>query len=327
MPSARVSHHKEEKSSDSNLAVLVSPHLQELSKTSPAIRKEFFPSPEELHSSNLAYDDPLLEEQYVQTKGLVHKYPKRVLIEVTLTCASYCRFCTRRRKVSDLQKGQTDKKDVDNMILYLKKHPEVNEIIFSGGDPFTAPTMLRYALQKIGSLPQITIVRIHTRVPISNPKLCTPEIFQILKNIKQTLYLSLHFEHPDEITPPTTAIIHKLRKIGAILLSQSVFLKGVNDKYETLFVLFNRLSELGVRPYYIYRCDPVKGAEHFIVPFEKEIEIMTKLRKNLSGIAYPTYLVDTPDGSGKIPVPLSFWDFKKGYLTDFNGKRILLRQR
>ncbi|HKZ34261.1 MAG TPA: lysine 2,3-aminomutase, partial [Patescibacteria group bacterium] len=186
--------------------------------------------------------------------------------------------------------------------------------------------MLTYALQQIEHLPHITIVRIHTRVPISNPKLCTPEIFGVLKTIKQTLYVSLHFEHPDEITPPTVAIIKKLRKLGAILLSQSVFLKGVNDKYETLYTLFNRLAELGVRPYYIYRCDPVKGAEHFIVPFEKEIAIMTKLRKNLSGIAYPTYLIDTPNGSGKIPVPLSFWDFEKDHLTDFNGKNIRIRQ-
>src|SRR3990170_3329871 len=122
MPSGRVSHHQEEKSSKNNLAVLVSPHLRKLAKTSPAIRREFYPSPEECHFSNLAYDDPLLEEQYVQTKGLVHKYPKRVLIELALTCASYCRFCTRRRKVSDLEKGQTNKKDVDNMIVYLKKH-------------------------------------------------------------------------------------------------------------------------------------------------------------------------------------------------------------
>lgn len=306
-----------------SLTVLVSPHLRKLAKISPAIKKEFFPSKEEGHSTNLAYDDPLLEEQFVQTKGLVHKYPGRVLIEVALTCASYCRFCTRRRKVADLEKGQTTKKDVDKMVEYLVKHKEINEAIFSGGDPLTAPEMLSYALKKIGALEQIKIVRIHTRVPISEPKLVTKKVFEELKKIKQTLYVSLHFEHPDEITPPTVKIIKKLRGVGAILLSQSVFLRGVNDDYGTLLDLFKRLSELGVRPYYIYRCDPVKGAEHFIVPMEKELEIMTKLRQNLSGIAYPTYLIDTPTGSGKIPVPLLYWDFKKDHFTDFQGKRIV----
>lgn len=302
----------------------VSPHLRKLAKKSPAIRREFFPNKEEEICTDKAYDDPLLEEQYMKTKGLVHKYPGRVLIEVTLRCASYCRFCTRRRKVTDLVRGQTTKEDVDGMVLYLRKHPEINEAIFSGGDPLMAPEMFTYALRKIGGLPQIRIIRVHTRVPISEPGLMSKRIFDELGRVKKTLYVSLHFEHPDEITLPTIRIIKKLRGIGAILLCQSVFLRGVNDSYETLYELFTRLTELGVRPYYIYRCDPVKGAEHFIVPMEKELEIMTKLRQNLSGIAYPTYLIDTPTGSGKIPVPLLFWDFEKSRFTDFGGKKIVI---
>lgn len=225
--------------------------------------------------------------------------------------------------MTDLLKGQTTKKDVNNMAFYLEKHPEISEAIFSGGDPLTAPEMLIYALKRIGALAQIKIVRVHTRVPISEPRLMTEKMFQELEKVKQTLYVSLHFEHPDEITPPTVKIIKRLRSIGAILLCQSVFLRGVNDDYEIFYDLFKRLTELGVRPYYIYRCDPVKGAEHFIVPMEKELAIMTKLRQNLSGIAYPTYLIDTPTGSGKIPVPLLFWDFEKDHFTDFGGKRIV----
>jgi lysine 2,3-aminomutase len=304
------------------LTFRISKHLQRLAEKSPAVARQFYPSSEENVSSDKAYDDPLMEEVFVKTKGLVHKYPGRVLIEVALTCASYCRFCTRRRKVADLIKGKRTREDVDKMVLYLKKHKEVTEVIFSGGDPLTDPKIFTYALKRVSSLEQIKIVRVHTRVPISEPKLMTEEIFRELEGVKKTLYVSLHFEHPDEITASAVQIIKRLRSMGAILLCQSVFLRGVNDDYETLYRLFTRLTELGVRPYYIYRCDPVKGAEHFIVPMEKELKIMTKLRKNLSGIAFPTYLIDTPNGSGKIPVPLLFWNFEKDHLTDFEGKRI-----
>lgn len=138
------------------------------------------------------------------------------------------------------------------------------------------------------------------------------------------MYISVHFEHPDELTPETIKAIKNLRATGAILLSQSVFLKGVNDDYSILQTLFTQLSELGIRPYYIYRCDPVKGAEHFIVPFDQEVAIMTKLRANLSGIACPLYVIDAPNGSGKIPVPLNFWEFEKTSFEDYLGLKINL---
>ncbi|HOL53996.1 MAG TPA: lysine 2,3-aminomutase, partial [Candidatus Paceibacterota bacterium] len=134
-------------------------------------------------------------------------------------------------------------------------------------------------------------------------------------------YVGIHFEHPDELTPETIKACEKLRKAGAILYSQSVFLKGVNDSYEVLYELFSRLIEIGVKPYYLYRCDPVQGIEHFRVPFEKEIKIATQLRKNLSGLAWPTYVIDTPNGNGKIPVPLEFWQFDKKEFKDFLGKK------
>jgi len=210
------------------------------------------------------------------------------------------------------------------MEKYLLSRPEINEAVISGGDPLTAPQLLIYALKKFKKLKQIKIIRIHTRVPVSNPKLLTVKLLNSIKLIKQPVYVSIHFEHPDELTKPTIKAIHDLRKAGAILLSQSVFLKGVNDNYEILFDLFTKISQLGIRPYYIYRCDPVKGAEHFIVPFEKEIEIMTKLRSNLSGIACPLYVIDTPNGSGKVPVPLNFWKFDKKSFIDYGGKLINL---
>lgn len=300
-----------------SLTFHISPHLKKLAEHSRAVRKQFYPSDQENEVSDKSYLDPLLEDQFVKTKGLVHKYPNRVLITLTMTCAAYCRFCTRRRIVSEIEKGKISNQDVDNMVKYLESQPEISEVIFSGGDPFTVPITLIYAIQKIGKLKQIKVIRIHTRVPVSHPTLIGEKLLTCLKKIKQPLYISVHFEHPDEITPPTIKVIEKLRKCGAAMLSQSVFLKGVNDDFETLKALFSRLPEIGVKPYYIFRCDPTQGVEHFIVPIEKEVQIMTRLKKELSGLACPTYVIDTPNGSGKIPVPLDFWQFDHHHFSDY----------
>jgi len=306
------------------MLVKISKHLQNLAEKSPAIRKQFFPSPKEKVFSPGVSLDPLLEEKHKKVKGLIHKYPKRVLIELTLNCASFCRFCTRRREVSDIKRGQLFPKDIKKIISYIRARPEINEAIFSGGDSLTVPKLLIKTLNQISKLPQIKIIRVHTRVPVSDPRLLTKEILNALSMAqkKKTLYLSIHFEHPDELTAKTIKAIKNLKKTGAILLSQSVFLKGINDSYKISEKLFTRLSELGVRPYYIFHCDLVKGIEHFIVPIKKEIEIMTKLRKNISGIAFPFHVVDAPNGSGKIPLPLNFWKFNSSSFSDFKNKKI-----
>ena len=309
------------------LAVKISDHLKKLAKQSPAVKNQFYFSNLELHQKGAGLksfncEDPLLEEKYEKTKGLIHKYRSRVLILLTLSCASYCRFCTRRRKVSEIKKGVITKADIQKMLAYLLKNPEINEVIFSGGDPLTVPKTLKYALKTFGRLAQIKIIRIGTRAPVSQPKLVTKDILAAIKKIKQPVYVGIHFEHPDELTEETIETCHRLRKAGAILFGQSVFLKGVNDSYEILEKLFSRLIEIGVKPYYLYRCDPVQGINHFRVPFEKELAIATKLRKNLSGLAWPTYVIDTPDGNGKVPVPLNFWEFNKKYFKDFLGKKI-----
>lgn len=306
------------------MLVKISQHLKKLAQKSPAVKKQFFPSLKENIISEKALIDPLLEDIYRKIKGLVHKYPRRVLIELTMNCASYCRFCTRRRMVSDIKRGKIGLVDIKKIIDYLKKHPKIDETIFSGGDPLTVPRLLTTALNKIVVLPQIKKLRLHTRVPVSRPGLITKDILCLFEKInkKKPLYLSVHFEHPDELTPQTIKAIKALRQTGVILLSQSVFLKGINNSYPILKKLFTKLSDLGIRPYYIYHCDLVKGAEHFIVPIEKEIKIMTKLRKNISGIAFPFHLIDTPNGAGKIPLPLDFWKFSPARFRDFKNKLI-----
>ncbi|MBI4101688.1 MAG: KamA family radical SAM protein [Candidatus Nealsonbacteria bacterium] len=305
------------------MLVKISQHLKKLAASSKAVRRQFYRSKEESHFSERAFIDPLLEDKFSPVKGLCWKYSKRVLIELTMDCASFCRFCTRRRKVSDIKKGMLKEKDISALASYIESKPEISEVIFSGGDPLLVPGLLILALKKITSLTQVKIIRIHTRVPVSDPKLLSKNVLRTLSRIKKIpVYLSIHFEHPDELTPATIKAVRELRKTGAILLSQSVFLKNINDSYPVLEKLFTRLTELGIRPYYIYHCDLGRGIEHFIVPIEKEIRIMTKLRKNLSGISFPFHVIDSPNGSGKIPVPLNFWQFNKARFKDFNGKRI-----
>lgn len=300
----------------------ITDHLEKLAKKSQAVRRQFYPSSlEEEDAVNSL--DPLLEEEHTKVRGLVHKYKNRVLLLLTLNCEAYCRFCTRRRSVSDVKGGVISPNDLENIIDYLKAHKEIKEVIISGGDPLTVPEILEKTLKEITKLPQIKIIRIGTRLPVSNPPKIDAKLLKILSIVKkQPLYILIHFEHPDEITKETKEAVYKLRKAGAILFSQSVFLKGVNDSFETLYKLFSGLVEIGVKPYYLYRCDLVKGTYHFIVPFEKEVEIATKLRKNLSGLACPIYVIDTPNGSGKIPPPLLFWKTETSSFTDFEGNKI-----
>ena len=306
----------------SNLTFKISGYLAELSKSSPAVKRQFFPSAEEVEDGGLG-EDPLEEDSHVLVKGLVQKYPRRVLLVLTISCCAYCRFCTRRRMVDDDSRGTLTNKEVDEIVKYLKGHKEINEVIISGGDPLSVSERFGYVIDKLKELENLKILRIHTRVPVSNPKLINEKLVKVLKGIrKQIVYLSIHFEHPDELTKETMTAVEKIRKTGAILLSQSVFLRGVNDSVEVLKELFTRLVELGVRPYYIFRCDPVKGAGHFMVPFEKEREIMTRLRSELSGIACPTYVIDAPGGSGKVPVPLGYWGKVGRKFRDYLGEEI-----
>jgi lysine 2,3-aminomutase len=299
-------------------------HLKKLIEKYPEIKKQFIPSNAEEILEDFTFDDPLLEEKNTPVKGLIHTYKNRALVLLTMKCAAYCRFCTRRRTVSEIKKGNITEKDLNNMAIYIKRHKEIREIIISGGDPLTEPDLLKKALKKFSAIAQIKILRVGTRLPVSDPKMINQKVISALKIVKkQPLYVMLHFEHPAEITKSTIKALKKLQSVSTMLLSQSVFLKGINDNFDVLYELFTKLTELGVKPYYIFRCDYVKGAGRFVVNFKKEIEIMTELRKRLSGLACPVYAICTPNGEGKIPPPLNFWKFDRGKYMDFNGKEII----
>lgn len=305
------------------LATRLTPHLKKMVRRNKALENQFLPKLREQLINNTSTDDPLLEERHTMARGLIHKYDNRALILLTMNCAAYCRFCNRRRKVSDIKSGLIDNIDLENIKRYLLKHPEIKELIFSGGDPLTVPALLKKALRKLSSLPQIKIIRVSTRLHLADPRKINEEVLDALRVIKkQSLYLMVHFEHPSEITVLTISAINRLRSVATMLLSQTVSLKGVNDNVEILYNLFSRLIEIGVKPYYFFRCDPVRGGEHFIVDLVREVAFVTELHQRLSGLAVPSYVVDAPDGHGKIPIPLNFWGYNSRKYRDFKGKII-----
>ena len=297
----------------------ISSHIENM-LCEQAIRKQFEMTELELCNEDGDDSDPLLEKQHEVVTGLINKYKNRALCLLTAECAAYCRFCTRRRLVSDIENGRITTAHVDAWVNYLNDHPEVHEIIISGGDPFVVDdSLFIYALESLSNVSSIKVIRIGTRMPVSAPSLVNSNKLNAISKLKKTIYVGVHFEHPSELTPATIDSLNFIAATGAILYSQTVFLKDVNDDYQTLFDLFTGLFELGVRPYYIYRCDSVPGANHFIVDFEKERHIMTRLRSTLSGLACPTYVIDAPQGSGKIPVPLEYWKIENNSYSDFDG--------
>lgn len=309
----------------------ITPHLRRLiNKGSDAIRKQFIFSGLKYRGKNKFLScDPLNEDKFVPIKGIVHKYINRILWKVSNECAAHCQFCTRRRQVGS-QSGELIKKDIDAGLKYISNHKEIEEIILSGGDPFFSPKKLDYILKKIVKINSIKSIRIGTRLPIHFPKtfdnLELEKVVDSLGKLSRRLpiYILIHINHPDELTEESRKVIENFRKKGLILMSQTVFLRNINDNFETLYKLFKEIYFLGIIPYYIFRCDYVKGLESFVCDIKKEQKIMTELTKKLSGIAVPTYVFDVP-GKGKIPVPLDFWDgIDLSRCRDFEDKEILI---
>ncbi|MFA6547439.1 MAG: radical SAM protein [Candidatus Magasanikbacteria bacterium] len=292
-----------------------------LNKNEPAIKRQFCHIGDLNHGEEI---DTLEEEKYTVCRGLIHKYPHEVLVVLTRQCAAYCLFCTRKKTLSH-ETGELGDKDFAAMVKYLKNHPEVYEVIISGGDPLTQPALLKKALRIFGKLSQIKIIRVGTRLHFSNPKKINSAVIDALKVVKkQPLYLMLHFNHPAELNKMTLSAVKRLRQVSAMMLSQTVLLKGVNDSAEILSELFAKLTQIGIKPYYLLQCDKVRGAEHFMVDTEKAAKIYTDLYKKINGLAKPTLVIDTPFGVGKIPIPPNFWNCDRGKYVDYNGKYILI---
>jgi lysine 2,3-aminomutase len=313
------------KNSKGRLAMAVTPYFASLMDPTNAacpIRKQAIPRVEECHLSKNDMVDPCGEDKDSPVPGLVHRYPDRVLLLVTDQCAVYCRYCTRRRLVGANERSITQG-NFEEALKYLKSHRKVRDVLLSGGDPLLLENeRLEELLSRLRAIPHIELLRIGTRAPVTLPQRITTGLVRMLKKY-HPLMMSIHFTHPKEITDAVKRACGELADAGIPLGSQTVLLKGINDKPYIMKKLVQELLKIRVRPYYIYQCDLATGTEHFRTSVATGIQIIEKLRGHTTGYAVPTYVVDAPGGGGKIPLaPVSLVSRAKGkvVLKNYEGK-------
>jgi lysine 2,3-aminomutase len=284
---------------------------------SVALRKSVVPSLFEMIVSEGEASDPLSEGHDSPVPNIVHRYPDRVLFLVTGFCSTYCRYCTRSHMVAK-DKCHIGIKAWEPALEYIRTHKEIRDVLVSGGDPLTMPdSHIEYLLSNLRSIPHVEIIRMGSKVPAVLPQRITRPLVSILKKY-HPFYLSLHFTHPDELTPEVSEACVRLADAGIPLGSQTVLLKGINDEVETMRKLMQGLLKIRVRPYYLYQCDPILGSAHFRTPVEKGLEIIKGLRGHTTGYAVPHYVIDAPGGGGKIPL-------LPEYFVGREGKDVLLK--
>lgn len=260
--------------------------------------------------------DSLAEDDDSPVPNITHRYPDRVLFLVSPVCATYCRFCTRRRKVGDPDKIPLNQ--FESAFDYIEQHTEVRDVILSGGDPFMlSDRRLEHFLKRLREIPHVEIIRIHTRIPHHIPERVTVELCKMIAKY-HPVFVNVHFNHPAELTPPTEKALARLAGAGCPLGSQTVVLKGINDDPAIIKELMQKLLKNRVRPYYLYMADPIAGAEHFRTSLEKGLEIVKALRGWTSGLAVPHFVIDAPGGGGKIPL-------LPQYLQEVSDDEVVLR--
>jgi len=289
-------------------------------KTDP-IFKQAFPDPREIVVSKYDKSDPLAEDKDSPAIGITHRYPDRVLFIISNTCAMYCRHCTRKRKVGDIDSIPT-KKEIKVGIDYIKDTPEIRDVLLSGGDPFMLSTdYIDWILTELQKVPHVEVIRIGTRVPAVLPYRINENLVEMLKK-HHPVWINTQFNHPREITMSAEQAIKKLADAGIPLGNQSVLLAGINDCSRIMKSLLQKLVKNRIRPYYLYQCDLSEGLTHFRTPVGKGIEIMENLIGHTSGFAIPRYVVDAPGGGGKIPVMPNYivsWGTNKVVLRNYEG--------
>jgi len=283
--------------------------------------KQSFPSPMELTVSKCDMEDPLAEDKDSPVPGITHRYPDRVLFHISNVCSMYCRHCTRKRKVGDID-SIPEKDEIMAGIEYIKNTPDVRDVLLSGGDPFMlSDEYLDWILTELRNIPHVEIIRIGTRMPVVLPYRITNELVAVLKK-HHPLWINTHFNHPREITSSSKHALRKLADAGTPLGNQTVLLSGVNDCPRIMKRLVQKLVNNRVRPYYLYQCDLSEGLSHFRTPVGKGIEIIENLIGHTTGFAVPTYVIDAPGGGGKIPVMPNYlisWSTNKVILRNYEG--------
>lgn len=310
------------------LPVAVTPYYAALicrdNPESRALRRCVVPSMAERVITTYESGDPLSEEHDSPVPGIVHRYPDRVLFLATDICSTYCRYCTRSRRVGRRGEHRAHRlQSWDGAIAYIQEHREVRDVLISGGDPLTLPdTSLEYLLSRITSIPHVEIVRIGTKVPMVLPQRITASLTRMLRRY-HPLFISIHCTHPAELTPEAALACTRLADAGIPLGSQTVLLQGVNDNVETMTALFQGLLKMRVRPYYLYQCDQVSGTAHFRTSLSTGLGIIQGIRGFTSGYAVPQFVVDLPGGGGKVTVCPEYLTGRYGdFLTfkNYEGK-------
>jgi lysine 2,3-aminomutase len=310
-----------------NFEFRISPAMVDLIKEpGDPIWRQYVPTVQELQIED-GIVDSLAEDAHSPVPNITHRYPDRALFLVSPVCASYCRFCTRRRKVGDPEK--IPMAQLESAFRYLEEHNEIRDVIMSGGDPLLlSDRRLDEICARLRAIPHLEIIRIGSRVPCHLPERITPELCAILKQY-HPFYINTHFNHPDELTPAAVRALGMLADAGIPLGCQTVLLKGVNDDPAVMKQLMQKLLTARVRPYYIYQCDQVAGAEHFRTTVEKGLEIVRALRGWTSGLAVPHYVIDAPGGGGKIPLLPEYvegMDDDQIVLRNYAGKYFVYKQ-
>lgn len=311
--------------SKGRMATAITPYFAKLMDRNDSncpIRRQAIPTMAEFHLSPADLFDPCAEDENSPVHGLVHRYPDRVLLLVTDKCAVYCRYCTRRRMVGSSEKCITPQ-ELDEAVAYIQATKKVRDVLISGGDPLLfEDDHLESIIAKVRKVPHVEIIRIGTRVPVTLPQRITPSLTAMLKKY-HPLWISIHFSHPKEITKETRRACAMLSEAGIPLGSQTVLLRGINDRPVVMKRLMHELLKIRVRPYYIYQCDLAMGTEHFRTPIAVGINIIEKLRGHTTGYAVPSFVIDAPGGGGKIPVGPTYMisqDKGKMVLRNYQGK-------
>ncbi|OPY26191.1 MAG: L-lysine 2,3-aminomutase [Methanocella sp. PtaU1.Bin125] len=279
--------------------------------------KQCFPSPAELIIEKCDMEDPLAEDRDSPVEGITHRYPDRVLFLVSNVCAMYCRHCTRKRKVGNVD-YIPDRERIEKGLRYIRNNPRIRDVLLSGGDPLMLPDeYLDWILTELRNIPHVEVIRIGTRVPVVLPYRITDDLVAVLKK-HHPLWINTHFNHPKEMTPASREALCKLADAGIPLGNQSVLLAGINDCPEIMKNLVHRLVQNRVRPYYLFQCDLAEGLAHFRTSVSKGIEIIENLIGHTTGFAVPTFVVDAPGGGGKIPL-------MPNYLISLATNKVVLR--
>lgn len=281
------------------------------------IKKQAIPSFDEIALSDMGVEDPLAEHEDSVVPGLVHRYPDRVLMVLTNLCPMLCRHCTRKREWRHGVWVRTSEQ-IESMLDYIRRHKEVRDVILSGGDPLTLSTQhLEKVISKLRQINHVEIIRIGSRFPVTLPQRIDAELCDMLSEYGP-IWLNTHFNHYREITPESAAACDKLLRSGVPVNNQSVLLKGVNDSVEIQRKLCQGLLRIKVRPYYLYQCDEVQGTEHLRTPVETGLQIIEGLRGHTSGLAVPAFVIDLPEGGGKVPL-------QPAYILKRNKDELILR--